>query len=142
MIGSIEEILDNEVIINLNIDITAQPNLINYHVVFDENTERKVVAQIVNTNKKQMKVVIVGEINNDVFTPGTSIKPSFKSQIRLIDMKELDDVNNKKLKEVLKKSTKEVYDILNKEATKNDPTGVLNLTIKNNMINWSDGNEL
>ena len=90
MIGSIEEILDNEVIINLNIDITAQPNLINYHVVFDENTERKVVAQIVNTNKKQMKVVIVGEINNDVFTPGTSIKPSFKSQIRLIDMKELE----------------------------------------------------
>lgn len=36
------------------------------------------------------------------------------------------------------KGTKEVYDILIKEADKYDYTGVFSMTIKNNMIKWSE----
>ena len=90
MIGKIEEIVDNTVKINLEIDITQQPNLVNLHVIFDDDTDRKVVAEIANVNKNTMYANIVGEINNDAFIPGCSVKPSFKSKIKVINMQELE----------------------------------------------------
>ena len=89
MLGKIEEIIDNSVKIKLDIDINEQPNLVNLHVVFEDGSNRKVVAEIANTNQTHMIANIVGEINNGNFTPGASIKPSFKSQIRLIKEEEL-----------------------------------------------------
>lgn len=60
----------------------------------------------------------------------------------LTDMNELEEVDKKGLKEMIKRESKEVYDILIKEASKEDPTGVFNTTIKNNIIKWGDNNEL
>lgn len=88
MLGTITEIIDNSVIIKLDIDITQQPNLVGLHVIF-EDTKRNVVAEIVNTNRVQMKANIVGEIRDGIFTPGSSLKPSFKSIPRLIKSEEL-----------------------------------------------------
>ncbi len=90
MIGKIEEIIDNSVRINLAIDITQQPNLVNYHIVFDDGSNKKIVAEIANVNKQIMVANIVGEIIDDNFIPGSSSKPSFKSNIRLINMNELE----------------------------------------------------
>ena len=90
MLGKIEEIIDNSVTIKLDIDITKQPNLVNLHVIFEDGTDRKVVAEIANTNRTHMLANIVGEIKNGVFTSGSSIKPSFKSIIRLIRTDELE----------------------------------------------------
>ncbi|MBR5370141.1 MAG: ATP-binding protein [Bacilli bacterium] len=90
MLGRIQEIIDNSVIIKLDIDINQQPNLINLHVIFEDGTDRKVVAEIVNTNQTIMTANIVGEIKNNIFTPGSSIKPSFKSTIRIIKSEELE----------------------------------------------------
>ena len=90
MIGKIEEIIDNSVIIKLDIDIKQQPNLINLHIIFEDGTDRKVVAEIVNTNQTHMTANIVGEIRNNIFTPGSSVKPSFKSVIRIIRADELE----------------------------------------------------
>lgn len=90
MIGKIEEIIDNSVRINLAIDITQQPNLVNYHIVFDDGSNKKIVAEIANVNKQIMVANIVGEIIDDNFIPGSSAKPSFKSNIRLINMNELE----------------------------------------------------
>jgi len=42
----------------------------------------------------------------------------------------------------IENDTKKVYEVLIKEADKYDYTGVFSLTIKNNMIKWSDNNEL
>lgn len=42
----------------------------------------------------------------------------------------------------LVEDTQKVYESLIKEADKYDYTGVFSLTIKNNMIKWSDNNEL
>ena len=90
MLGKIQEIIDNDVIIKLDIDINQQPNLINLHIVFEDGTDRKVVAEIVNTNQTIMTATIVGEIKNNVFTLGSASKPSFKSTIRVIRADELE----------------------------------------------------
>lgn len=88
MLGTILEIIDNNVIIKLNIDISQQPNLIGVHVIF-ENSDKKIVGQIDSANKEQIKVSIVGEIQENRFLPGNSNKPSFNSKVRIIDMSEL-----------------------------------------------------
>ncbi len=90
MLGRIEEIIDNSVTVKLEIDINEQPNLVNMHAVFEDGTDRKVVGEIANTNQTKMIVNIVGEINNGNFTPGASVKPSFKSNVRLIKDEELE----------------------------------------------------
>jgi len=90
MLGKIEEIVDNSVYIKLGIDINKQPNLVNLHVIFEDGTDRKVVAEIVNVNQSIMTANIVGEIRNNFFTPGASSKPSFKSTIRIIRSDELE----------------------------------------------------
>ena len=74
MLGKIDEIIDNSVIVNLDIDITEQPNLVNLHVVFEDGDNR-VVGEIVNVNKKILKANIVGEIKDKFFSPGSSTKP-------------------------------------------------------------------
>ena len=90
MLGKIEEIIENNVIIKLNININEQPNLVNLHVVFEDGTNRRVIAEIANVNQEKMIATIVGEINDNIFTPGASVKPSFKSNIRLIREDELE----------------------------------------------------
>ena len=89
MIGTIEEIIDNTAYIKLAININNQPNLVNLHVVFEDDSDRKVVGEITNTSQTRMSVTLVGEIRGDVFTSGVSSKPSFKSTIRLIKKDEL-----------------------------------------------------
>lgn len=89
MLGTILEINDNNVSIKLSIDINEQPNLVNLHVVF-EYQDKKIVGEIVKVTQTQMISSIVGEINDGHFTPGASTKPSFKSQVRLIRMDELE----------------------------------------------------
>ena len=88
MIGSVLEIIDNQVIVKLNIDINNQPNLINIHVVF-EDKDKKIVGEIVNVNQTTMTTNVVGELMGDMFVPGASKKPSFKSTIRIVTADEL-----------------------------------------------------
>ena len=90
MLGKIEEIIDNTVTIDLAIDISAQPNLVNLHIVFEDGNNKKIVGEIANTNKQKMYATIVGEIINGTFVPGSSSKPSFKSIIRMIKTEELE----------------------------------------------------
>ena len=89
MLGKIIEILDNQVIVKLSIDINNQSSLVNLHVVF-EDSEKKIIGEIVNVNQAQMSVNIVGEINQKIFLPGFSSKPSFRSIVRIITLQELE----------------------------------------------------
>ena len=89
MLGTINEIIDETVVIDLNININIQPNLVNLHIVFEDDTDRKIIAQISKISQKQMFASIVGEISNNTFIPGSSKKPAFKSKIRLIKLDEL-----------------------------------------------------
>ena len=74
MLGKIKEIINNQVFITLSIDINNQSNLIN----------------LVNINQTQMVVNIVGELKNCTFLPGFTSRPSFKSNVRLISLEELE----------------------------------------------------
>ena len=89
MLGKIIEIIDNQVFIKLNIDINNQTNLINLHVVFEDNT-KKIIGEIVNVDQEKMIVNIVGELKNNTFLPGSISKPSFKSSVRIITLEELE----------------------------------------------------
>lgn len=91
MLGTILEIIDNSVIINLTIDITNQPNLVGLHVVFEDG-DTKVVGEVVNVTKEKMTANILGDIKNGNFVPGSSAKPSFKSHVRLIKIDELSTI--------------------------------------------------
>ncbi len=95
MLGKIEQILDNQVKIKLEIDITEQPNLVNLHIVFEDGSNKKIIAEIVNVDKEYMYANLVGEINDGNFTPGGNVKPAFKSTIRLIEMEELELIYGK-----------------------------------------------
>ena len=90
MLGRVEEIIDNSVTVKLNIDINEQPNLVNLHVIFEDEQGKKVVGEIANVNQTTMIVTIVGEIFEGRFIPGGGTKPSFKSTIRLIKSEELE----------------------------------------------------
>ncbi len=88
MLGTIKEIIDNTVTIDLTIDLTKQTNLLNLHVIFEDG-ETKIVGEIVNSTKTTLKINIVGEIKGNVFLPGISAKPSFRSSVRIVNMAEL-----------------------------------------------------
>lgn len=90
MLGKIEEIIDNSVTIKLDININEQPNLVNLHIIFEDDSNKKIVAEVANVNQTKMIANVVGEISDGIFTPGASTKPSFKSKIRLIDAAELE----------------------------------------------------
>ncbi len=111
MLGKIEEIIDNQVKIKLDIDMTEQPSLVNLHVIFEDGN-KKIVAEIANTNKEFMFANVVGEIVNGVFTPGSSSKPSFRSKVRIIDMSELELILGKQelTRGVTNFGTSNVYD--------------------------------
>ncbi len=89
MLGKIIEIIENQIIIKLDIDINNQTNLINLHVVLEDDL-KKIVGEIVNVNQEKMTINIVGEIKDNKFLPGISIKPSFKSKVRIISLEELE----------------------------------------------------
>lgn len=88
MLGDIKEIVDNNVFVNLAIDLAKQTNLVDLHVIFEDGND-KVVGQIVSTTKTVLKANIVGEIKNNIFIPGVSSKPSFRSSVRIVNMDEL-----------------------------------------------------
>ena len=88
MLGTIREIVDNNVILDLSIDLTKQSSLLNLHVIFEDNGT-KIVGEIVNSTRTTLKINIVGEIKNNEFLPGISVKPSFRSTTRIVTMEEL-----------------------------------------------------
>lgn len=89
MLGNIIDIYGNIITLDLSVDISLQTNLNGLHVVFeDENS--KIIGEIGDINPKTLKITIVGEIVDDkVFLPGFTNKPSFKATCRLVNYEQL-----------------------------------------------------
>ena len=67
-----------------------------------------------------------------------NFKKEIKYLLELINIPQIpQDLKTSNI-EKLKADTAKVYDILIKEADRNDYTGVASMTIKNNMIKWSE----
>ena len=82
MFGKIKSIVNNYVILE-NVSDKLEVNYLNYHVVFPENN-RMVVGEIVGVSEDEIKIFLVGEIRNDVFTAGVIKKPHFNEKARLV----------------------------------------------------------
>ena len=71
-----------------------------------------------------------------------TLNKNFKKEIKyleeLIKLQHIPNDTQTSRLEKLKQDTNKVYDILIKEADRNDYTGVASMTIKNNMIKWSE----
>ena len=82
MFGKIKSIEANYVVVE-NTSEKLEVNYLNYHVVFPEKN-RGVVGEIVGIDENEIKIFLVGEIRNGVFTSGVLKKPHFSSVPRLV----------------------------------------------------------
>lgn len=67
-----------------------------------------------------------------------NFKKEIKYLLELINLQHIPEDIKQTSTNKLKLDTNKVYDILIKEADKYDYTGVASMTIKNNMIKWSE----
>lgn len=88
MIGKVIEIGKTSVTIELGITNEQKRNLVNFHVAFDMEGST-VIGEISSISEKTAEVSLIGEIVNNVFTPGISKKPFFMSNCRIINNTEL-----------------------------------------------------
>lgn len=88
MLGKIVEINGDKVKVKMSIDINLQPSLSGLHVIFEEEG-KKVVGVIDSVNEQYLWMIIIGEIINNSYLPGVTKKPSFKANVRVINMEEL-----------------------------------------------------
>ena len=72
----------------------------------------------------------------------TEFKKELSYIKELIEIKQISQVSKSELYKSLSEKINSVYDILLKEAKRTDQTGIFEITIKNNKINWSVENEL
>ncbi len=94
MLGNIISIIDNTVLVKLTIDMASQVNLVNIHVVFEDDNS-KIVGEIIDIDKQDAKISIIGELLSASFVPGFNKKPAFKSKVRLITLPELEVIFGK-----------------------------------------------
>lgn len=67
----------------------ADTNYIGYHVVFPEQ-DHKIVGEITGIDEKKVTIMLIGEIDNNVFTNGVLKKPSMNTPARIIFKSELE----------------------------------------------------
>ena len=86
MFGKILDINENFVTLE-NPSHEVHSELMGCHVVFEEG-ERKIVGEIIKLDGSMVKILLVGEINNNQFSPGALRKPT--SLPRIINRGELE----------------------------------------------------
>jgi len=88
MLGNIIGIEENVVLLRLAIDIEKFSNLINIHVIM-EDEQRKIVGEIDSIKEGIAYINLLGEIVNDKFVFGVITKPSFSSTVKLISKEKI-----------------------------------------------------
>ena len=86
MIGKIVSIKNSVIYVNLTINVYNLPNLIGMNVTFDN----KYVGEIDNISQSYAEVVLIGEIVNNKFIPGSASMPSFGSVCKFITKEEIN----------------------------------------------------
>lgn len=90
MFGRILSFEGNKLIIE-NAKGIADTNYIGYHVVFPE-PDHKIVGEIIGIDTKQIVTLLIGEINNGIFSNGVLKKPSVNTVARIIFKSELETI--------------------------------------------------
>ncbi|MDD4187567.1 MAG: ATP-binding protein [Bacilli bacterium] len=115
MFGKIIE-MENNIVVLENLEVAPTANYINYHVVFNEEN-RKVIGEIISIKEKEIKVLLVGEVKDDIFYSGVLKKPNFTTKARLIYKSEVElflgnqDISNKNNLYIGKSNTYEGFKV-------------------------------
>ncbi len=91
MLGKVTSINENIVEVSLENSAIDVKNLINYHVVLEEGT-LKVLGEVKEVNSGLIKVVLIGELQEQRFLSGVIRRPSLGTACRIIKKEELDIV--------------------------------------------------
>ena len=89
MLGKITSVDENMVEVTLNEEARIITNLVNYHVVCEEN-QLRVIGEIREVRQDKLKAILLGEMNENNFLPGVIKRPSIGSTCRLINKEELN----------------------------------------------------
>ena len=87
MFGKILEIDEKNVIIE-NLKKETHSEFMNCHIIFEEPS-KKTVGEIVKMDDDYINVLLIGEIENNIFSAGVVKKPATNSIIRIINVSEL-----------------------------------------------------
>lgn len=87
-LGKIVDINGNNVILKIDFDVTKYGNLMNVHTVFDDG-QKKIVGEILKVTMDTLTIAVIGEMADNRFIPGISVKPSFSSSVRVVSQEEL-----------------------------------------------------
>ncbi|MBE6146910.1 MAG: ATP-binding protein [Firmicutes bacterium] len=87
MFDKITYITDNGASIRIKEDAEVVEDLMNMHVLFEDN-EKKVLAEIENIDNNIVGTKFLGEVVGDKFVTGIIRKPSLKSTVRIITREE------------------------------------------------------
>ena len=118
---------------------------------YNDNLKDMLIPKLIDLIKEKFGTAVKKIMDNldDIYSDNNMLDMhlvKFRKDVifdyKLTDMKELPDNVKDGLRDMIKKETKKVYDAITKEANIIDPTGILNMTIKNNVIKWGDDNEL
>lgn len=83
MLGSIEKIIDNKVFIKLAFDPKNAKSLLNLYVFITDN-ENSFIGEIIDIDKSNAVIMLLGEYKDNDFTYGIIKKPSLSAKIDLI----------------------------------------------------------
>ncbi len=96
MFGKIKYISDNNATVEINKEGQVIANLMNLHVVFENNNDR-LLGEVKNVDEDTVKIELLGEFLPDKFIAGTIKKPALSSTMRVINDQELDILMGKDL---------------------------------------------
>ncbi len=91
MLGKIIGIEDNTVILKMNVKVEEMQNIINLYVLF-EDSEKKLIGEIVDIKENIARINLVGEFIDDNFLFGISKKPSFNATSKLISKEKINSI--------------------------------------------------
>ena len=86
MIGKIVSFKDSIICVQLSINIYQTENLVSKNVTFGD----RYIGEVISVSSNMIEVVLIGEIVNKIFVPGSVGVPSFNMNCRLTTMDEID----------------------------------------------------
>ena len=112
MFGKIVYISDNIAHISIQSGTPIHENLMNMNIVF-EDSNKKILGEVVDVSESIIKVHFLGEILNSLFIPGVLRKPTMEASIRIINNEELELITGVKSSNTFRLGYSPLYD--NKE---------------------------
>ncbi|MBE6138706.1 MAG: DUF87 domain-containing protein [Firmicutes bacterium] len=94
MLGKMVYVSDNEVHVKLQDGTKVVTNIINIHVILEDDHKR-VLGEIVDVDGDLLKIGLLGEYVGDIFYSGVIRKPTLNATIRIISNEELSVITGK-----------------------------------------------